>query len=245
MTQPTRETVNLASELIDHLAGSGLTPSFAKLYSHYTRIRENQAGLRNWRENEASNRLSDVVRLIEAAFIQREVGDERWGNGMRRAGEILEWLSLPELNPDRLPIRLLAASAYQLAGYPARASGLLKEDAIEGIESRILVSLLKADFVSLLQQLSQYWSRVHSLTQQETEPPSESPDNISPQLHELIVKETASCLGIICASMRWGSEPRTRPAIEKLAAIGRSCFTGMTLIRGFCQSFVLRLPLPI
>ena len=167
-----------------------------------------------------------MVRLIEAAFIQREVGDERWGNGMRRAGEILEWLSLPELNPDRLPIRLLAASAYQLAGYPARASGLLKEDAIEGIESRILVSLLKADFVSLLQQLSQYWSRVHSLTQQETEPPSESPDNISPQLHELIVKETASCLGIICASMRWGSEPRTRPAIEKLAAIGKIMLHG-------------------
>jgi len=72
MTQPTRETVNLASELIDHLAGSGLTPSFAKLYSHYTRIRENQAGLRNWRENEASNRLSDTKSGLTTPFIKKD-----------------------------------------------------------------------------------------------------------------------------------------------------------------------------
>lgn len=226
MAQPTRETVNLATELIDHLAGSGLIPSFAKLYSHHTRIRENQPGLTNWRENEASNRLSDVVRLIEASLIHREIGDERWRNGMRRAGELLEWLSLPELNPDRLPIRLLAASAYQLAGYPARASGLLKEDTIEGIESRILISLLRADFVSLLEQLSQYWLRVHSVTEQGRESSSDSANDISDQLHELIVKETASCLGIICASMRWGSELRTQRAIEKLSAIGKVMLHG-------------------
>jgi hypothetical protein len=238
MAQPSSETVDLASDLIDRLGGSGLIPSFAKLYSHHTRIRENQRGLTNWRENEASNRLDDVMSLIEAALVQREVGDERWRSGMRRAGELLEWLSLPELNPDRLPIRLLSAAAYQFAGYPARASGLLKEDAIEGIESRILVSLLRADFVSLLQHLSQYWASVHSLEQQVIEVASTASNSIFDDLHKLIVRETASCLGVVCASMRWGSESRTQRAIEKLSAVGKVMLHGYDpyswLLSKFC-----------
>ncbi|WP_190942222.1 hypothetical protein [Nostoc flagelliforme] len=65
---------------------------------------------------------------MEAAFIQRETGDTNWRNGMLRVGELFEWLSHPQLNPDILPIRLLAAAVYELAGYPARAAGLLNED---------------------------------------------------------------------------------------------------------------------
>lgn len=52
-------------------------------------------------------------------------GDAQWSEAMLRAAELLEWLSHPLLNAEGLPLGLLAASAYQLAGYPARAAGLL------------------------------------------------------------------------------------------------------------------------
>jgi len=94
MVQPSLETTNLASALIDDLTGSSLPPSFAKLYSHYTRLRENQPGLLSWSQDEALNRLNDVVRLVEAAFVQPDLGTDQSRKALRRAGELLEWLSL-------------------------------------------------------------------------------------------------------------------------------------------------------
>lgn len=227
MTQPSNEVIGLATELQNSLAGGRLTPSIAKLYSQHTRLRAGGEGLKGWREDEASERLNDAMRLIDAAFILREDGNTNWRNAMLRAGELLEWLSHPQLNPDLLPIRLLAAAVYELAGYPARAAGLLNEDTTEGVESEILRSLLKADFPSLLQQLTEYWAIATSSNFQ-IEPSLfwDETDTVTDRFNKLIVKETASSLGILCAKMRWGNEPRLEKAIEKLSDIAKVLLHG-------------------
>ena len=227
MTQPSNEVIALATELQNSLAGSRLTPAIAKLYSQHTRLRAGEDGLTGWRQDEAGERLNDAMRLIEAAFIQREAGDTNWRNGMLRAGELFEWLSHPQLNPDILPIRLLAAAVYELAGYPARAAGLLNEDMSEGVESEILRSLLKADFPSLLQRLTEYWATATSSNfQTETSLLWDDTDTTADRFNKLIVKETASSLGILCAKMRWGNEPRLERAIEKLSNIAKVLLHG-------------------
>lgn len=227
MAQPSNEVIALATELQKSLAGSRLTPAIAKLYSQHTRLRAGGKGLTGWREDEAGERLNDAMRLIEAAFIQREAGDTNWRNGMLRAGELFEWLSHPQLNPDFLPISLLAAAVYELAGYPARAAGLLNEDISEGVESEILRSLLKADFPSLLQRLTEYWATaISSNFQTETSFLWDNTDTDADRFNKLIVKETASSLGILCAKMRWGNEPRLERAIEKLSDIAKVLLHG-------------------
>jgi len=120
-------TLELAGRHIDRHAGPGLTPAAAKLYSQQVRLRANQPGLSGWRQQEADERLEEAVRLLDAALIELEEGGEpsRSWAGLRRAAELLEWLSHPDICPRGVPVRLLAAAAYQLAGYPARSSGLL------------------------------------------------------------------------------------------------------------------------
>jgi len=153
MTQPSRETLDLAGKLRESLAGTTLPKSFAKLYSQHTRLGAGQSGLTNWLETETAKCLDDALRLLEAAFTEREGGNDNWRESVRRAGEILEWLSHPQLNAEGLPTRFLAAAAYQLAGYPARSSGLLNADPGEEDESQILKFLLKAEFPNLLKEL--------------------------------------------------------------------------------------------
>jgi len=227
MAQPTNEIIELAREFGERLAGSGLPPSFAKLYSQHTLLRAGQPGLSGWRKEEASIRLNDAMRLLEAAFIEREAGSDSWRYEMRRVGELLEWLSHPELNPAKLPIRLLAAAAYQLAGYPARSTGLLSEDALESTESRILRSLLKAKFPELFRLLGEYWARTGpSITRAGTNLPWHDADALPDKFHQWIVSETTSALGVLCATIRWGDESRLEKALDKLAAIGKVLLHG-------------------
>ncbi|MBD2106059.1 hypothetical protein [Nodosilinea sp. FACHB-13] len=222
MAQPSRETLDLASELQNRMAGENLIPSFAKLYSQYTRLREGRPGLNRWRADEASNRLDDAITLIETCLINQEAGIPGWEESMRRAGELLEWLSHPELNPNNLPIHLLSAATYQLAGYPARASGLLNESIRQESESEILRLLLKADFPGLLNQIVAYWSE--EVSQNEL---GNSRSNLGVsqgfevELQKKIVKETISCLGVLCSFARWGEESRLERAINKLANINK------------------------
>ncbi|MCY6494535.1 DEAD/DEAH box helicase [Leptolyngbya sp. GGD] len=218
MVQANDETISLSSDLIERFAGRALLPSFAKLYSHHQRLIENQPGLPSWRQGESSQRLNDVIRLINAALIQKQIGDERWRSAMRRSGEILEWLSLSEQHQEEIPVLLLASAAYQIAGYPAMAAGILKREAISQQESRILVALLKADFVDLFRQLTGYWSTSPTNYDQ----PLSDTLLISEQLHSLIIRETSSALGVLCAAMRWGDEVRIERAIRKLDAVGKA-----------------------
>src|SRR6266581_2612012 len=168
MTEPKSKTIELAENLRKDLAGADLPINYAILYSQYTRLSANRPSLIGWEESTAFECLNDAMRLLDAAFIEREAGNNGWRESARRTGELLEWLSHPQLNTDELPLRLLSAAAYQLAGYPARSSGLLYEDTSVLNESQILRFLLKAEFPNLLKQLTQYWAdNTSSLTQRE------------------------------------------------------------------------------
>lgn len=223
MIQPDEETVSLASQLIDSLVGSGLPPTLARLYSHYTRLRENQPGLQTWSRVEANSRLEDVMRLLEAASIQRQAEDDQWQRTVLRAGEILEWLPVNDVDSNEISTRLLSAACYQLAGYPARALGILREETSLDNESRILVALLKADFVELWNQISKYWSQTILETQ--------SPRQLDLQqgnhsIEIIIIRETVSALGVLCAVMRWGIDSRVQKALDKLTAVSKVVLHG-------------------
>ena len=72
------------------LATEVLNPSFAKLYSQYTRLKMKQPGLNAWGEDEFSDRLADAVALIDAGLSDRELGGDDWRHFLKRAGELLE-----------------------------------------------------------------------------------------------------------------------------------------------------------
>ncbi len=223
--KPTRETLDLAGKLRERLAGATIPKTFAKLYSQHTLLGGRGTGLVNWSETETSDCLDDAMRLLEAAFTEREGGNDNWRESVRRAGEILEWLSHSQLNEDGLPTRYLAAASYQLAGYPARSSGLLNADPGEENESKILKFLLKAEFPNLLLELSKYWVTTLAPSRNEL-PQSENADQLNTGLQQLILKETIGALGILCAAMRWGDESRLEKALAKLSSVGKVLLHG-------------------
>jgi hypothetical protein len=221
MVQPSTETVTLVSQLVESFVSSGLPPTLARLYSHHTRLRENQTGL-SWSQTDTQNRLDDVMRLLEAASVQRQTEDAQWQKTVLRAGEILEWLPIADTNREEISTRLLAAACYQLAGYPARALGLLREEGSQDNESSILIALLKADFVGLLQQIGEYWSR----TIPEIRSTSSSDAQNANAIQTTIVRETVSALGLLCAVMRWGENSRIQKALDKLTAVSKIVLHG-------------------
>ncbi len=208
-----KETLKPLQILRVGLASDALTPLFAKLYSQYTRLRMNQPGLKGWTVDEFSERLADAVALIDAGLSEREVGEEGWREALKRAGELLEWLSHPKLNTDQLPLRLLAAGSYQLAGYPALSTGLLRAQSESTTESEILISLLTADFPKLFHIIKNYWDA--ELPKRHHHGGSFRQFNVS-TLSTQLVDETVKTLGILCSYMRWGEEERLARAQKKL-----------------------------
>jgi len=246
MAERNDKVLELARSVSERLAGGTLTPACAKLYSQHTRLDAGQPGLRTWRPTEAANRLEEAVRLVEAAFVQRGAGDENWFEAMLRAAELLEWLSHPTLNRDKLPINMLAAAAYQLAGYPARGAGLLNVASELSAEIGPLHFLLSGNFPRLLRSLTTHWAL-------NPRRPTDSPqidwsdDTLSATgLRELDANETASALGILCAVMRWGSDDRIEAALAKLTAVSKFMLNGhdryswllAKLVAGTCRTFV-------
>jgi DEAD/DEAH box helicase len=222
--RPDRETIELAQGIREQFLGTDFPSSLAKLYSQHRLLGANQKELKSWQTADTMEWLHNAVRLIDAGFIERDAGKSNWSDTLGRAGEILEWLSHPDLNPDDLPLRLLSAAAYQLAGYPARARGLLNEELVEGRESAFLRFLLKAELPDLFQQLVQYWRREMSAetgTLRETDISGDERDKFSEELQRKITTETMRSLGILCAEMRWGGESRLQVALEQLKNIGK------------------------
>jgi hypothetical protein len=219
---PNIKTISLVREFTENYAGSSLPPVFAKLYSQHVRLGSGQPGLHDWSDDEALHRLDDAVKLLEAGFLERDAGISNWYAAAQRAGELLEWLSHPQLNQRNLPTRLLAAAAYQIAGYPARSSGVLRNRIIRGTEgnteSAILDALLKADFPGLLELLTKFWAE-KIITDPKINISWSNSEETSNAFHQWIVAETASSLGILCSEMRWGNEPRLSIALEKLQTV--------------------------
>lgn len=217
MTSPD-ELLDTYREVRIQLAQSGLIPGFAKLYSQHTLISNGRPGLEAWRSNESEMRLHDAMRLLSVALAEREHGVSNWQNGARRAGELLEWLAHDELNPRNLPLLLLSAAAYQLAGYPARSFGLLNRARDDDQTSQILKSFLMSDFRNLLQNLAQHWREYPASVLREPLPWSDE-DDFPGTFRGWVVSETLSALGVLCGYMRWGDESRLDAAVRKLSAV--------------------------
>ncbi|GAB1773224.1 DEAD/DEAH box helicase [Priestia megaterium] len=211
-----RNSESLIQELKEEYVGKVLPPSIAKLYSQYTKVKLNQPGLKGWQEDEFSKRLNDAVNLIDAGLYERESDGDRWRDMLKRAGEILEWLSHPKINLLKKPLRLLSAAAYQLAGYPALSAGLLEDEPYSDIvESQILRSLLKADFQELIALIIKYWEfrTYNSFLKDNTN------ENAVFSTSQWVIDEIIRSLGIICSYMRWGSRSRLNKAIEKFDSL--------------------------
>lgn len=215
------DNLGLAKKLREGMAESGLPRPFAKLYSQHSRLQAGMPGLAGWGQGEAGQRLTDAARLIQAALIEKEHSVPEWNHSMRRAAEILEWLSHASLNPEDLPVHFLSAAAYQLAGYPARSLGLLNSSGFEAAEhSEVLKDLLIADFPTLFSTLSGVWLEHSSSESGQNGPlPWGDPQLLSDSLRNWITFDLSSALGILCAYMRWGVDTRLTAALQKIDSL--------------------------
>lgn len=199
----------LKNTFMGNLLGNKLPPKYARLYSQYSRISMKQPGLPTWKNSEALSILDDAIRFIEIGLnYDKDADTEEKEMSFRRAGELFEWLAYERETLSNVPINLLAAACYQLAELPARSSGLVERVSNEEKSSEILKLFLRADFPSLLQQITSYWSGTQLATDEQVE-----------TVNEFVVRESIRSLGIICAEVRWGDQSRLEKAFEKLNLI--------------------------
>ena len=227
------ESILLSKEIRQDLAREELTQSQAKLYSQRIRLEMGSNGLASFSAEEARTRLDEAILLIEAGWLERNGdGDKSWQQSFKRAGEILEWLSPPSLRIEGVPVRLLSAAAFQVAGYPALALGQLRRIPADEPVSDLLASFIKSDFPGALNAVRVYWAerRVLEVTQQERDrrdprhrgaerrvlEDTPQDDERSDDLGELAQQEVIRCLGTICAYMRSGKDGLKTRALEKL-----------------------------
>lgn len=219
----------LAKELVESLAGPILADKLARLYSQHTLLMNRQQGLASWKKEESQERLHDAVRLLEAGLIQRDTQDLNWTVPIRRAGEIFEWLSHPSLADERVPTELLSAACYQLSGYPARASGVMKSAQSEDLSDSLLVALLQHDFASVHSIVHRFWS-TRDAKRPRTELDFDLDENVAEErLFDWLQEQLFSIVGIINARMRWGGSRRLSMALEKLDALCRVLMHGSQL----------------
>lgn len=201
------ELIKLAKTYMGKRSGAKLPREYARLYSQFSRLSMNQDGLATWKDIEATSTLDDAFRLIELGFLIKDSEQEDIDRTVdfRRAGELFEWLAHEKIGPDDLPATILAAACYQLAGLPARSSGLTAQTPSGQNSSDILKAFLKSDFPSLLHFISSYWS----------ERPLEDSDRFA-SINDFVFDETTRALGVFCAEIRWGNQARLDTALEKL-----------------------------
>ncbi len=167
----------------------------------------------------------------------------------RRAAELLEWLARSsDIVTREVPVTLLAAGAYQLAGLPAMATSLLRQGGYGGGVAEIFASFLGADFDRLLERSVAFWIDNEALTGREgsasllenddadletDEPAEEKPDTAFGPLDDAeaddaqpesrigwyVVVELIRALGLIGDSLRRGNDVRLGQALEKLSGL--------------------------
>jgi hypothetical protein len=202
----------LARGLRERLAALRLTPAQAKLYSQHVRLGLGRPGLQSFGLADARARLEEAQLLLDAALAEREGGTgSEWRSSVKRAGELLEWLAKGGTVGDEFPSAILAAAAYQIAGYPALARGLIITTEPAPGTSTIIRLFLGAQFPELLIEANRAIGELVF----NPRPGREAGDRID----HAIVTETLRSLAVIAAAMRWGDEDRLSLAVEKLQSI--------------------------
>ena len=110
---PNETSLALARDIRGSLAGSRLSPLQAKLYSQRIRRDMGQDGLASFTADELVARLDEAMLLLETAWIERSAGGGEWKPAVKRAAEILEWLSQSSLRPEGAPTQSLAEGGPQ------------------------------------------------------------------------------------------------------------------------------------
>src|SRR5882724_11844771 len=188
-----------ARDLVGAEALGALRPPTARLLSEHTLLAHGEPGLQSWRPEEAQRNLREAVALIEAAESLRETDAGGWAMALRRAGDILEWLTTPPLLHADATLRLLAAAAFQLAGFPVIAGRYLTTADIPPTHFfRVFQALLSADFPGVLRALAGAW-RVGALVPTAAVPAELA---LSSQTSETV----AGAAGLLAADMRWGAD---------------------------------------
>ena len=214
-------TIGIAQDIREELARDRLTPAQAKLYSQRIRRDMGRDGLVSFADAEIRTRLDEALLLIEVAWLERS-GDSNvlWRQSLKRAGEILEWLSQASLRPAGVPVQLLSAAAYQLAGYPALALGQLRHVPADRPISALLRNFIRADFPEALTVTHMFWAE-----QREMDRMGADDDEVEKgvvDLSEIAIRHVIMCLGTICAYMRSGEDALVSRAITKLDHLAAS-----------------------
>src|SRR5574338_1192910 len=119
---PTPETGRIVADVRRLLASDALTGRQAKLYSQRIRREMGQPGLATFVDADIGGYIDEAIWIIECALLERSADpNSQWRQGVKRAGEILELLSQGDLRQRGIPLHLLSAAAYQVAGFPAMA----------------------------------------------------------------------------------------------------------------------------
>ncbi len=209
---PTPGAIQIATELRSRLAGTALTPGQAKLYSQRIRRDMGQAGLASFSPNDVFSYLEEAMFLVECALIERGADPSgKWRDGVKRAGEILEWLSQSDLKPAGIPMHFLTAGAYQLAGFPAMALGHLQHMPNNEPVSSLLQRFLCGDFPATLEAVQLYWRDQHVLEHLDRVPAAD--------MTILAIRHTVMCIGTICTYFRTGSIGLVERALNKLDSL--------------------------
>lgn len=200
---------NMVKVFGESLTGPLLSRGIARLYSQHTRLRAGTSGLPSWTTDELVKRLDEAEKLLVAGMaLEDKVAQRRY---LRRAGEIFEWAATSITTEIPIPVVLLAASAYQLAGYPARASGVLSEYPLPDRTSQILTSLLRADFPEAQRLLIETWRTA------ENEGAAQEQHIDSAFLDQLL-----RAFGVLTAWLRWGEEGRIETALKSIEKISQA-----------------------
>ncbi len=195
-------------EFGERMAGPGLSRDIARLYSQHTRLRGGAPGLSSWTDDELLARLEEAERLLVAGMATADSSDQR--RYLRRAGEIFEWAATIASPEMPVPVVLLAASAYQLAGYPARASGTLSEHPLSDKTSRVLTALLRADFPQAQRLLLDTW-RLAGGKKAEVY-----------RVDAALLDQLLRALGVLTAWLRWGDDARIETALTTLEKVSHA-----------------------
>lgn len=205
-------TIAIAREIRENLAGQALTARQAKLYSQRLRRDMGRDGLASFGPGDVAGYLDEAMLLLESGWLERSADiSSPWRTAIKRAAEIIEWLSQSQLKPPGAPLHLLAAAAYQLADYPAMALGHLRRLPEGEPFSELLRQFVRADFPAAFQAAQTFWSNYRGLR---------TDGRIDPNDLEIAsVQHIVMCVGTICAFLRTGSDAPVERAVVKLEAL--------------------------
>ncbi|WP_414156427.1 DEAD/DEAH box helicase [Pseudomonas sp. BNK-30] len=226
---PSDAVLNIAGRVRADLAGLALSPLQAKLYSQRVRRDMGAGGLQSFTSAELASRIDEACLLLDTAWLERSADDDRpWTAAVKRAAEVLEWVSHAALKPENAPIHLLSAAAYQVAGYPAMALGHLRVMPAGETFSTILREFLRGDFDAALTAVQRFWREQHELGKsrpQQAKAIDKGEEDDDVQLVDLevsTVRHVIMCIGTICSYLRTGEAALVDRALAKLDALAQS-----------------------